>query len=70
MSLMPNPLDITNSGQMPIKFGDATSGNGDSISRNNGTQGGINYEKGLSPTVLVIGGIAAVALFILLKKYA
>jgi hypothetical protein len=61
---------LTNSGTMPIAGGAATSGNGDSIFKANGKQGGLNYTKGISNTTLVIAAICAAAALFLLKNNA
>lgn len=61
---------LTNSGTMPINGGAATSGNGDSIFKANGKQGGLNYTKGISNTTLVISAICVAAALFLLKRNA
>mgnify|MGYP000073258028 FL=1 len=57
---LPNPLDITNSGTMPISGGDAKSGNGDQTFNGRTSFGGINHKTGINPLWLVGGAIVAV----------
>ncbi|WP_249348963.1 hypothetical protein [Pseudoalteromonas phenolica] len=54
------PQSFSNTGQMPIKGGDAKSGIGDSAFTNHGKLGGLNYNKGMPQWVLYVGlGLAA-----------
>ena len=54
------PQNFSNTGQMPIKGGDAKSGIGDSAFTNHGKLGGLNYNKGMPQWVLYVGlGLAA-----------
>ncbi|MFT5755401.1 MAG: hypothetical protein ACI9LM_000108 [Alteromonadaceae bacterium] len=69
--MLPNPLSVANSGSMPIKFGDATSGNGDQVFDARASFAGIGgYNKGVPPWLVVGGAIAFGLLFIFARKNA
>lgn len=59
---MPIP-NLTNSGSMPIKGGDANAGSGDSIYNNHTRFAGVTYNKGI-PTWVIAAGIAVVAVWV------
>ena len=55
-----NPLDIANSGSMPINGGHASASNGDQVFDGRAEFGGIHYKTGLNPW-WVVGGALVVA---------
>lgn len=63
-----NPLDITNSGQMPISGGDAKSGNGDQRFNGKTSYGGINHKTGINPLWLVGGAIFALGAYVVITR--
>ena len=57
-----NPLDIANSGTMPITGGHASASNGDQVFDGRSRYGGINYKTGLNPWLVVGGAVVLAAL--------
>ena len=65
---LPNPLDITNSGTMPISGGDAKSGNGVQTFNGRTSFGSINHKTGINPWWLVGGAMAAVLAYVVVTR--
>ncbi|MCF7515972.1 hypothetical protein L3V43_20615 [Pseudoalteromonas sp. L23] len=62
--MLPLPQNFTNTGQMPINGGHATSGNGDSVYNNHTRFGGMTYNKGIPQwAIFAAVGVALVLVF-------
>jgi hypothetical protein len=66
--MIPN---VSNMGQMPINGGYATSGNGDTNFSSDGNKfGGLNYNKGVNPTHLMIGAVVCIGVYLYVTRKA
>jgi len=63
-----NPLDVANSGSMPISGGDAKSGNGPQRYDGKVSFGGINHKDGINPWILAGVGVVGLVAFLVLKR--
>lgn len=63
-----NPLDIANSGQMPINGGHASASNGDTMFDANGAFGGINHKNGVSPWLLAGLAVAGIVAYVVINR--
>jgi len=59
---------LSNSGQMPISGGHATSGNGDTAFDSRAEFGGLNYNKGINATYLIVAGVIVLGGFLYVKS--